>query len=46
MPDQEITCAECGTSFPFTEREQEYYRNAERPFLLPSVNKSIIASAD
>ena len=26
MPDLEITCAECGTSFPFTEREQDYYR--------------------
>ncbi len=26
MPDLEITCAECGTAFPFTEREQEYYR--------------------
>jgi len=26
MPDQEITCAECGAAFIFTEREQEYYR--------------------
>jgi CxxC-x17-CxxC domain-containing protein len=26
MPDLEITCAECGTAFTFTEREQEYYR--------------------
>ena len=26
MPDIEITCVECGTAFPFTEREQEYYR--------------------
>jgi CxxC-x17-CxxC domain-containing protein len=26
MPDIEITCAECGTAFPFTEREQDYYR--------------------
>ena len=26
MPDFEITCAECGATFPFTEREQEYYR--------------------
>jgi CxxC-x17-CxxC domain-containing protein len=26
MPDLEITCAECGTTFPFTEREQDYYR--------------------
>lgn len=26
MPDLEITCTECGTAFPFTEREQEYYR--------------------
>jgi CxxC-x17-CxxC domain-containing protein len=26
MPDMEITCAECGNSFPFTEREQDYYR--------------------
>jgi len=26
MPDMEITCAECGDSFPFTEREQDYYR--------------------
>ncbi len=26
MTDVEITCSECGTSFMFTEREQEYYR--------------------
>jgi len=26
MPDMEITCAECGNSFEFTEREQDYYR--------------------
>jgi len=26
MPDLEITCTECGTAFPFTEREQDYYR--------------------
>jgi CxxC-x17-CxxC domain-containing protein len=26
MPDIEITCVECGETFPFTEREQEYYR--------------------
>ncbi|HEX5876028.1 MAG TPA: zinc-ribbon domain containing protein [Pyrinomonadaceae bacterium] len=26
MSDVEITCSECGTSFTFTEREQEYYR--------------------
>src|SRR5437879_4368395 len=26
MPDFEITCTECGTAFPFTEREQDYYR--------------------
>ena len=26
MPDLDITCAECGTTFPFTEREQDYYR--------------------
>jgi len=26
MPDLDITCAECGATFPFTEREQEYYR--------------------
>jgi CxxC-x17-CxxC domain-containing protein len=26
MPDLEITCAECGTPFPFSEREQDYYR--------------------
>ena len=26
MPDLEITCAECGEPFPFTEREQDYYR--------------------
>jgi CxxC-x17-CxxC domain-containing protein len=26
MPDLEITCAECGTAFPFSEREQDYYR--------------------
>jgi CxxC-x17-CxxC domain-containing protein len=25
MPDAEITCAECGEPFPFTEREQSYY---------------------
>jgi CxxC-x17-CxxC domain-containing protein len=33
MPDLEITCAECGASFPFTEREQEYYkeRNLTHP---------------
>ena len=33
MPDREITCADCGTSFPFTEREQEYYteRNLSQP---------------
>ncbi|HXM49853.1 MAG TPA: zinc-ribbon domain containing protein [Pyrinomonadaceae bacterium] len=26
MPDLEITCAECGNAFPFSEREQDYYR--------------------
>jgi len=26
MPDLDITCADCGTTFPFTEREQDYYR--------------------
>src|ERR1051325_4655444 len=26
MPDLEINCAECGSTFPFTEREQDYYR--------------------
>ena len=33
MPDQEITCAECGSTFTFTEREQEYYteRNLSQP---------------
>jgi len=33
MPDVEITCAECNTAFPFTEREQEYYteRNLSQP---------------
>lgn len=33
MPDQDITCAECGTEFNFTEREQEYYteRNLSQP---------------
>ena len=33
MPDIEITCAECGEIFPFTEREQEYYqeRNLTHP---------------
>lgn len=33
MPDLDITCAECGTPFPFTEREQEYYgeRNLSQP---------------
>jgi CxxC-x17-CxxC domain-containing protein len=33
MPDRDITCAECGSVFPFTEREQEYYteRNLSQP---------------
>jgi CxxC-x17-CxxC domain-containing protein len=33
MPDREITCADCGANFPFTEREQEYYaeRNLSQP---------------
>ena len=33
MPDVEIMCAECGSAFPFTEREQEYYteRNLSQP---------------
>lgn len=33
MPDIDITCAECGSTFPFTEREQEYYheRNLTHP---------------
>ncbi len=33
MPDREITCAECGNAFPFTESEQEYYteRNLSEP---------------
>lgn len=33
MPDMEITCAECGNTFPFTEREQDYYqeRNLSQP---------------
>ncbi len=33
MPDVEITCADCGTTFPFTEREQDYYqeRNLSHP---------------
>ena len=26
MPDLDINCAECGSTFPFTEREQDYYR--------------------
>ena len=26
MPDLDINCAECGSSFPLTEREQDYYR--------------------
>jgi hypothetical protein len=26
MPYLDITCAECGETFPFTEREQDYYR--------------------
>src|SRR5450432_3265305 len=26
MADIEITCVECGTAFPFSEREQDYYR--------------------
>ena len=33
MPDVDITCAECGNTFPFTEREQDYYtsRNLSQP---------------
>ncbi len=33
MPDQEITCSECGNTFTFTEREQDYYneRNLSQP---------------
>lgn len=33
MPDVDITCAECGETFPFTEREQDYYteRNLSQP---------------
>src|SRR5258708_28343649 len=33
MPDIEIMCAECSTAFPFTEREQDYYkeRNLSHP---------------
>ena len=33
MPDVEISCAECGNTFPFTEREQEYYaeKNLSQP---------------
>ncbi len=33
MPDVDIQCAECGETFPFTEREQEYYheRNLSQP---------------
>lgn len=33
MPDVEITCADCGNTFPFTEREQDYYneRNLSQP---------------
>jgi len=33
MPDIDITCAECGNAFPFTEREQDYYqeRNLSQP---------------
>jgi len=26
MPDLEITCTECSTTFAFTEREHDYYR--------------------
>jgi CxxC-x17-CxxC domain-containing protein len=26
MSDQEITCAECGAKFEFSEKEQQYYR--------------------
>jgi len=26
MPDLEITCTECGETFPFLEREQDYFR--------------------
>src|SRR2546422_9696744 len=26
MPDLDITCADCGEVFPFSEREQDYYR--------------------
>jgi hypothetical protein len=25
MPDQSINCGDCGTDFPFTERDQEFY---------------------
>jgi CxxC-x17-CxxC domain-containing protein len=25
MPDIDITCADCGATFAFTEREQQYY---------------------
>jgi CxxC-x17-CxxC domain-containing protein len=33
MPDVEIICSECNETFPFTEREQEYYteRNLSQP---------------
>ncbi|MBK8190975.1 MAG: zinc-ribbon domain containing protein [Vampirovibrionales bacterium] len=27
MPTSEIVCAACGTSFPFTEEEQEFYQS-------------------
>lgn len=25
MPDQMLTCKQCGAQFPFTERDQEFY---------------------
>ena len=26
MSEQRLTCADCGREFPFSEREQEFYR--------------------
>jgi CxxC-x17-CxxC domain-containing protein len=38
MPDREIVCAECGNTFNFSEREQDYY--AERNLTQPKRCKS------
>lgn len=33
MPDQTITCVDCAQTFPFTERDQEFYK--EKGFQTP-----------